>query len=437
MRMLPKIITVFIFAVIASLPANSQPANAHLDELRQAKTRIQKILLENIDAFWLPQLVDVDRGGYQLNHDAKGEWQGPESKGIVTQARCLWYFSAMLNHGFGDDRHRAAADHGFSYFRDRMWDDQYGGFYQQMAEDGEKVEIGLKHLYGESFMLYGLSEYYKATRNPLAIDLAWRLASLLDRYAHDDEFGGFRESFNRDWSPAGPDVKNLMNVPNDFKLMNTHLHLLEAYSTWYEVSRDPGAREDLLELIAIQSNAVVRKTVGGCTDKYLPNWLPIDKPEYNIVSYGHDIENVWLLMEACRSAGVTDGPLLDLYETLMKNSMQYGFDWDQGGFYDTGKFNEPASSRTKVWWVQAEGIVASLRMFERTGDERYWKCFQLMLDWIDKHQVDWKYGDWSSSISEDGKRQGGKANLWKSPYHNGRAMMQCIETIDRMLARTE
>jgi mannobiose 2-epimerase len=192
---------------------------------------------------------------------------------------------------------------------------------------------------------------------------------------------------------------------------------------------EPAARQRLIELILVNSNSVVRKDIGACTEKYLENWQPFDAPNDRRVSYGHDVENIWLLMEACRTAGIAENLLSDLYRTLFKYALHYGFDGKDGGFYGSGFFNAPADRREKVWWVQAEGLVASLQMYKSTEEPLYWDCFTLVLDWIVKHQVDWKHGDWYETVDEKGKASGMKAGPWKGPYHNGRAMLRCLDLL--------
>lgn len=220
-----------------------------------------------------------------------------------------------------------------------------------------------------------------------------------------------------------------MNVPPAVKLMNTHLHLMEAITTYYLATSHPTARERLIELIFIQSNSVVRKAIGACTDKYQRNWTPLHGPRYDRVSYGHDIENVWLLMEACDAVGMPNGLLQDLYQTLFRYTLQNGYDQREGGFFDTGPFNAAADRRGKIWWVQAEGLVSALAMYKLTGEDVYLNCFLKTLDWIEKHQVDWQNGDWFAQVTENSKPLGDKAGPWKSPYHNGRAMIECLERL--------
>ena len=135
-------------------------------------------------------------------------------------------------------------------------------------------------------------------------------------------------------------------------------------------------------------------------------------------------------MEACNAAGISDGPLADLYRALFDYSLRYGYDSQNGGFYDSGPINGPADRRQKVWWVQSECMVSALDMYCMTGDMLYFDCFVKTLDWIKKHQVDWENGDWFSSRSESGTASGGKAGAWKSPYHNGRAVIQCLELLE-------
>ncbi len=134
-----------------------------------------------------------------------------------------------------------------------------------------------------------------------------------------------------------------------------------------------------------------------------------------------------MLIDACNAAGVSNYPLLDLYRALFDYSSKYGYDEANGGFYDSGRFNQPADRRTKVWWVQAEVIVGALYMHRLTQDSKYLSIFEKTADFIEKNMVDWENGEWHANITPEGKPQGDKANPWKAGYHNGRAMIECLE----------
>jgi cellobiose epimerase len=414
--------SVLVLALFLGSVAVAAQPSAEPDQRTQL---LRRILNENIVSFWHPGVLDREGGGYHLNHDVHGKWLGPSPRTLVTQSRTVWFFSRLYNTGLGKQEHLDAAAHGYRFLRDVMWDREHGGFFWEVDPAGNPTRPA-KHLYAQSFGLYALSEYAMASRDPEALDLARRLFAILDYHAYDRQHGGYLEFFQSDWSPLKEELQGYMSADPSTKLMNTHLHLMEAFTTYYRASRDPLARERLVELIFIQSNAVVRKDIGACTDRYARDWTPLRGGFFDRVSYGHDVENVWLLMDACDAAGISNGPLMDLYRTLFAYSLKYGYDDQQGGFYDSGRFNQPADRKAKVWWTQAEALVAALRMHRMTGEQRYLDVFDQTLEWVRRHQVDWENGDWHANIGEDGKPSGQKAGPWKSPYHNGRAMIECL-----------
>jgi len=398
----------------------------------QARERLERLLLDNILPFWYPGVIDHEHGGYRLNHDPDGAWLGDADKALVTQARTVWFFSRLFRSPYGRPEHLAAARHGFRFLRDRMWDHEHGGFFWSVTDDGSAPVVDQKHLYAQGFGLYALTEYGRASSDPEAVKLARELFALLEAKAHDEQYAGYREVFQPSWSndPENPpDASVTMGGGQgpDHKLMNTHLHLMEAFTSYYQLTGDELARRRLVELIFIQSNAVVRKDLGACTDRYERNWTPCAEARDQRVSYGHDIENAWLLTRACDAAGVPNGPLVDLYRTLFAYSLEHGWDREQGGFFDSGAFREPADVRTKSWWVQAEGMVSALVMYQLTGEEQYLTVFSQTLDWIERHQADWEHGEWHAV--RGGGPQQSKAGPWKSPYHNGRAVLECLEIL--------
>ncbi|MBM3279747.1 MAG: AGE family epimerase/isomerase [Candidatus Handelsmanbacteria bacterium] len=411
-----------VFALLLPAAAWAQP------DTTGVRQRLETLLLENLLPFWYPGTVDQQAGGYAFNHDVAGKWQGPSPKALVTQARAVWFFSRLYNSPYGKPEHREAARHGFAFLRDRMWDSEYGGFYWEVSEKGTQATKPDKHLYAQGFGLYALAEYIRASQDPQAKQLAGELFHLLETRAYDRRFGGYREFFARDWGEA--QSCSYMGGSAEHKLMNTHLHLMEPFTTYYQVQPDSLIRERLLQLIQVQSNAVVRKDLGLCTDRYTPDWTPLRGPWFDRVSYGHDVENVWLLIEAVGAASLAQGPFMDLYRTLFANALKYGFDQEQGGFYDSGPFSAPADRRAKVWWVQAEGLVAALYLYRLTGAEAYWQVFLQTLGWIEHYQVDRQGGDWHATIAEDGRPEGDKAGPWKGPYHNGRALLECLRLLD-------
>ena len=240
--------------------------------------KVKRNLDTNIVPFWTSRCLDRQNGGYIINFDETGKSNGKTEKMIVTQARMVWLFSHLAREGRNPAAMLENAALGYRFLRDKMWDKANGGFYWEVDATGTKHLLADKNLYGQSFALYGLSEYAMASKSPDALQLATRLFDVLEAKSHDARYGGYRESFGERWNllTSGESYMG----PVEFKLMNTHLHLLESMTAYYRASHSSKAYTRLMELISIESNAVIRKPLSGCTDKYKCNWQPILDEQY-------------------------------------------------------------------------------------------------------------------------------------------------------------
>jgi mannobiose 2-epimerase len=414
-------------SVSTTAPARSAAA-ARADLVALAPA-IRRNLEEAVVRFWYPKSIDREHGGYLLAFDESGGRTGWPPKMIVTQARMVWLFARLARSGYRRADMLDAAAQGYRFLADRMWDREHGGFFWEVDPTGMIVTDGDKYLYGQSFALYALSEYAQASGDRAALELANRTFDLIEQHGRDPEFGGYFEFRLRDWSAPPADRASHVGGPPGAKLMNTHLHLLESVAEYYRASHSPVARDRLFELITIQSNAVVRKELTACTDQYERNWTPILEGGAARVSYGHDLENIWLLADAMRTVDQSNAPLMDLYRRLFAYSTTHGFDESRGGFFSSGPFNAPADQQQKIWWVEAEALVSALTMFELTGDAQYADVFARTWRWVNEHQTDWTHGDWFQEVLPDGKTRGVKADAWKAGYHNGRALIECLERL--------
>lgn len=415
--------------------AGKQAKASQSENLLEAVESLERILTQNILPFWFPGTLDSEFGGYSLNHDVIGCCKSHHSaKCLVNQARTMWFFSAIARSRFRVPEHLNSAHHGYRFLQEHMWDRDYGGFYWEVDFTTNVTAPG-KHMYGQAFALYALSEYVSAGGETAARHLADTLWQLMEDKSHDDEFGGYLEALNRDWTAQTVGSSYLHANPGS-KLMNTHIHILEALMSYYRVSRNDQVRERIVELVLILSSAVVRKGHGACSNTHARNWAAFEEKGGLCVSYGHDLEMIWLLIEACRLVQLPVAPLLDLFKTLFSNALRYGFDRRKGGFFLSGPPGKHADHRVKTWWVQAEALICALEMYRITSEDLYLNCFRRTLDWVIRHQVDWVNGDWHANISRSGKAFGNKAGPWKTAYHNGRSMLVCIEQLEALSAYT-
>jgi hypothetical protein len=90
-----------------SAPSGAQDLKS-LDKTYAPK--LERILKENIAAFWYPKCLDRQNGGYIISFGPQGQTLQGGTKGIVTQARMVWLFSKMAREGYGQKEYLEAAD---------------------------------------------------------------------------------------------------------------------------------------------------------------------------------------------------------------------------------------------------------------------------------------------------------------------------------------
>lgn len=349
----------------------------------------------------------------------------------MTQARLLWLFARLARGPYGRPEHLRAADWGCGFLLDAFWDAEHGGFYWEVDESGGRPLRDGKHLYGQAFALLALCEYALAGGDAVALARAGQCYDLIEERGHDPVHGGYLESLDRDWRPLPPGGLSYLGLDTGIKTMNTHMHLLEAVAAYLRTRPSPAARQRLMELIQIQSATVLRAETRASADRFTRDWR-LAHPERDPVSYGHDLENIWLLLDACHAAGISPSPLLPRLRAVFAHSLAHGYDRRRGGFFEHGPPERRATGRDKIWWVQAEAIVCCLCLHRLTGDPLYLSVFMGTYDFIERHQVDWVHGEWHGRITPCGPAAEDKAHLGKTGFHNGRAMLECLALLEAM-----
>src|SRR5690606_19366644 len=142
-------------------------------QLFDEATRTQ-LVTEFRDAFqkhsldpWYPASIDSQFGGYLTRFNYQWELEDPQMKMLVTQARLVW--TASHASAFSDNPQEMVgyARHGFEFLRDKMWDDEFGGFYTLVDRQGnpqpEPNGQFIKQAYGNSFAIYALAAYAAAS----------------------------------------------------------------------------------------------------------------------------------------------------------------------------------------------------------------------------------------------------------------------------------
>ena len=215
---------------------------------------------------------------------------------------------------------------------------------------------------------------------------------------------------------------------NEKKSMNTHLHIMEAYTNLLRVWRDVTLEKKLREIIILTIEKIVDTKSGHFMLFFDDKW----NRKSDIISYGHDIEGSWLLLEAAEVLG--DQEIIDKVKkiaVLMADvTLEEGTDTDGSLFYEANP--SAITDSVKHWWPQAEAAVGFLNAYQLTGEMKFFDAFAKVWDYIDQYVIDHRYGEWFSQVSQSGSPDLNKPKvyMWKCPYHNSRA---CYEVMDRLL----
>lgn len=387
------------------------------------KKEMKQCLENNILRYWIDKVTDKEHGGYYCRVDGHDHVHPEAEKGAILNGRILWAFSAayrvMKNKEYLDAATRAK-----DYILDHFIDKEYGGVYWSLDCEGKPLDTK-KQTYAIGFVIYGLSEYARATGDKQALDAAIKLYHDIEAHAYDAVNGGYVEALTREWNPIA-DMRLSDKDENGAKTMNTHLHVIEPYTNLYRVWPSKELHESIHRLLDVFTDKLYNKETHHL-DLFFDNaW----HGRRNIESYGHDIEATWLLWETALVLGEEDvkaklGPIVVDLAKAADEGLQPDGSMIYEHWKDTGK-----TDRQRQWWVLCENVIGHTNLYQYFHDSSALKVAKDCWTFIDKHLVDHVNGEWHWAVDENGKinLEDDKAGFWKCPYHNSR---MCLEIIER------
>ncbi|CAH0995192.1 Cellobiose 2-epimerase [Emticicia aquatica] len=392
-------------------------------KLVKFKTEIKQEL-DNILQFWIDNSLDNINGGYVGKMDNEGIVHQNAEKGGVLNARILWTFSAAYNQT-NNEKYLQMAHRAYQYINQFFRDKTFGGTYWSVDTIGNPANTR-KQIYGLAFMIYGLSEYYKATKLPVALDFSIELYELLELYSFDKQNGGYFEAFSEEWNTL-EDLRLSEKDRNDPKTMNTHLHIIEAYVNLYNIWENEKLKTKIKYLLDLFDKKIINNETKHLTLFFSETW----EKQSDVISYGHDIEATWLLFEAAEVLKDED-----LIRKWKKNAVEITKAVCDG-FNRDGSLNHEYDSKTnhldshREWWVSAEAMVGFYNTYQITKDEIYLEKVFHLWDFIKIHLLDRQKGEWFWGVFDNYLRMNkeDKIGFWKCPYHNARACMELIKRI--------
>lgn len=373
--------------------------------------------------FWAKNSLDFVNGGFIGKLEQSGQIDYSSVKGGVLNARILWTFSSAYKNT-ENTIHKEIAYRAFEYNKKHLIDPVNGGTYWSLDTSGNKSD-GRKQIYGVAFSIYGFSEYYKISKNPEALEIAKKLYLEIEKHSFDHKSNGYFEAFEEDWS-ALSDMRLSDKDLNATKTMNTHLHILEAYTNLYTIFPDKQLADKIENLLEIFDKKIIDSNLGQLNLFFDNDWNSLSQR----YSFGHDIEASWLLFDSALAIQKNEiiekwkNKAIQISEIILKNINP------DGSLYHEIDLENMHIDKHREWWVSAEAMVGFVNAYKLTNDKKYLNAVFRLWDFIKKYIKDAEIGEWHWGVLDDySKMKEDKIGFWKCPYHNFRACQEILERI--------
>ncbi|WP_230532252.1 AGE family epimerase/isomerase [Microvirga roseola] len=287
----------------------------------------------------------------------------------------------------------AIVDHGMEYLWNGHRDSQHGGYVWSLNNDGPKDDT--KQAYGHAFVLLAASSA-KVVGHPLADRLLEDITQILEERFWEEQHGAVAEEFARDWSPL-----------SEYRGQNSNMHLTESLMAAFEATGDRSyldKAERIADLIIGRHAAALRYRVA---EHFNADWsLDRDYRGYDVfrpygTTPGHWLEWARLLVQLWTLGGKRHDWMPEASRELFRQSIELGWDEENGGFFYALDWDDEPRLPQKLWWPCAEAIGAAAFLNEHCPSEFHEAWYRTLWGFADRHLIDHEHGGWHPELSED------------------------------------
>jgi N-acylglucosamine 2-epimerase len=373
-------------------------------------------LLNNVVPFWMNYSPDWEHGGYFTCLDRQGRVYDTD-KFIWLQCRQVWLFSMFYNNVEPRQEwlEMAMLGAGFLAKHGRAED---GNWYFSLTREGKPL-VQPYNIFSDCFAAMAFGQLSKATGNEAYGEIAKQtFRNILKR--RDNPKGSYNKLYPGTRLSKGfalpmilsnlvLEVEHIIEPELVDEIINYSIH--EVMEVFYRV--DSGL---ILENVALDGS--LQDTFDG-----------------RLVNPGHALESMWFMMDLGERNG--DTALIKKAVGISLDLLEYGWDSAYGGiFYMMDAKGHPPDRLDwdqKLWWVHQEAILAMLKGYAHTGDQRCWEWFEKLHKYTWDHFADNQHGEWFGYLNRQGEvllsLKGGK---WKGCFHTPRFLNQGWITLKRI-----
>jgi N-acylglucosamine 2-epimerase len=375
--------------------------------------KYRALLLEGFVPFWFKHGIDWEYGGV-LSCIHEDGTLASEDKFTWSQARSVWTFSALYNRIEPRLEFLRAAENSVRFLMAHGRDCQ-GRWVYSTGRKGNVLE-GPTSIYADCFVVYGFSEYYRATQDEKALAIA---LETFERIRNRVEEPDFQET-----APYP--------LPLGWRNHGIPMILTEVTSELAQTVGDPGLEALADEYARRVMEHFLRPERGIILEFLTRDYAELLPPAGTFVMPGHAIESLWFVMHLARRRG--DAEAIRRAAEAMRRHLERGWDKEYGGLFLgldlEGNAPYLPHAEKKLWWPHTEALYGTLLAHKLTREPWCLEWYDRVADWAWAHFPVSETGEWRQRLTREGSPTTELVSLpVKDPFHLPRAAILILQLL--------
>lgn len=382
---------------------------------KNLENQYREELFNNVIPFWLNRSQDAEYGGYLTCLDQKGEVFDSD-KFIWLQARQVWMFSMLYNCVEKRSEWLDCAIQGAEFLKKYGHDGNLNWYFSLTRQGSPLVEP--YNIFSYTFAAMAFGQLSIATGSEEYAEIAKCTFDLI--ISKKDNPKG-------KWNKAHAGSRKLKNFALPMILSNLALeieHLIEKNFL------DKILNEVVYEVMEV----FLRPELGGIiVENVNEDGTLSDSFDGRLMNPGHSIEAMWFMMDL--GVRLNRPELIEKAVQTTLTMIEYAWDKQYGGiYYFMDRLGHPLQQLEwdqKLWWVHMETMVALLKGYQLTNNEKCLEWYNKVHDYSWSHFKDPDYPEWWGYLNRRGEvllnLKGGK---WKGCFHIPRGLYECWKAVE-------
>jgi N-acylglucosamine 2-epimerase len=373
----------------------------------------RELLLDRFVPFWLSHGIDWEHGGVLscLNEDGS---PASGDKFIWSQARAVWTFSALYNRIEKRADFLRAAENSLRFLMAHGRDSQ-GRWVFRTDRNGSVIE-GPTSIYADCFVVYGFSEYYRATQNEQALAVALETFERVRRRIDELDF--------HETAPYP--------LPLGWRNHGVPMILTEVTNELAQTTQDPRIEACADQFATRVMKHFLRPHRHAILEFLSRDYEELPAPAGTYVMPGHAIESMWFVMHLARRR--KDADTIRCAAETMRWHLERGWDPEFGGLFLgvdlEGREPYLPHADKKLWWPHTEALYGTLLAHDLIGEPWCMQWYDRVAAWAWSHFPVPETGEWRQRLTREGKPTTEVVALpVKDPFHLPRAAMLILQLL--------